>query len=290
MSAMRSLLTFAFAGLVIAGCGGPAAPKPETKKEPVVSVLAKGVEVPLILLRQIEAGSSREGLLVPFMVAEDVTDEAGQILIEKGAVAEGEVTWSRSEGSLSGLMNQPARLAVRFNRTRAAGEESVHLCADVEKPEEAFQFTRENTGRSEVEGGQSLEGALNETVAKSLNEFFTTGDPSRLDAETEARQWLIEATKAPGMEAARAYLDPEAPERASSDSLGRVVKHLQDGTITKLAAPELMLAANALSELGRLASSVDRSLSAKLKGRTIKAYAGTKVTAFVKDEVKVKVS
>lgn len=243
----------------------------------------------MVLLRQIEAGSTREGLLVPFMVAEDVVDDAGHVLIPKGSVAEGEVTWSRSEGSLSGLMNQPARLAVRFNRTRAAGEESVHLCADLKKPDEAFQFTRENTGRSDVEGGQSLEGALNESVAKSLNEFFTSGDPSRLDAETEARQWLIEATKAPGMEAARAYLDPEAPERASQDSLGRVVKHLQDGTITKLAAPELMLAANALSELGRLASSVDRSLGSKLKGRTIKAYAGTKVTAFVKDEVKVKV-
>lgn len=287
---MRSFPAILSFTVLLAGCGGPSPAPSEAKKAPITVALSKGKAVPLILLRQIEAGGSREGLLVPFMVAEDVTDDAGHVLIEKGSVAEGEVTWSRSEGTLGGLMNQPARLAVRFNRTRASGGESVNLCADLEKPDEAFQFTRENTGRSEVESGQTLEGALNETVARSLNEFFTTGDPSRLDAETEARQWLIEATKAPGMEAARAYLDPDAPQRAQAGDLQRVVKHLQDGTITKLAAPELMLAANALSELGRLASSVDRSLGAKLKGRTIKAYAGTKVSAFVKEEVKVKVS
>jgi len=253
-----------------------------------VATLSKGTEVPLILLRPIEAGGSREGLLVPFMVSADVTDEAGHVLIPKGTVAEGEVTWSRSEGTLSGLMNQPARLAVRFNRTRGAGGESVHLCAEIDKPDEAFQFTRENTGLAARFDGPTLDEALSETVAKSLSEFFASGDPSRLEAETEARKWLIEATKAPGLESARAFLDPDAPERAQADDLKRVVKHLQDGTITKLAAPELMLAANALSELGRLASSVDRSLSAKLKGRTIKAYAGTPVTARVADEVKVK--
>src|SRR5262245_27815736 len=110
-------------GCVI-GCG-----RNDSSSEPVGKevTIAKGAEVDLLLLRQIEAGSTREGTLVPFMVAEDVRNPTGDVVIEKGTIAEGEVTWSRSEGTMSGMMRKPARLEVAIKRTRAPGGETILL-------------------------------------------------------------------------------------------------------------------------------------------------------------------
>ena len=76
--------------LLVAGCGANNAGTSGASSAKTAR-LAKGTEVSLVLLRQIEAGSSREGLLVPFMVAEDVKDADGSVLVPKGAIAEGEV-------------------------------------------------------------------------------------------------------------------------------------------------------------------------------------------------------
>lgn len=288
VNASRAVYAVVFVLLLAMGC------KPTSGSAPasVTAIsLAAGTEVPLTLLRQIEAGDAREGLLVPFMVAADVKDSAGSVLISKGSVTEGEVTWSRSEGTLSGLMNQPARLAVKLKHTRGAGDVTVPLCADRDKPDEAYQFTRENTGKPwERDEFDSMDAGLNEAVARSLAEFMETGDASRLSADTQAREWLLQATRKPGLEAARAYLDPEAPERGQAEELERVVRHVRDGSITKLAGGEVMLAVTALQQFGKLAQSVEQSLSGKLKGRTIKAYVGTPVTAYVARDVQVKVS
>lgn len=273
---------------VLAGCSRNT--PSSTTSAPKSLVLAKSTAVSLVLLRQISAGSTREGTLVPFMVAEDVADSSGNVLIPKGTIAEGEVTWSRSEGTLGGLTNRPARLAVAIKRTRGAGGESVHLVTDIEKPDEPYAFTRANTGLPDAqisaEGVAKLSGEeVSRKVQEKIEEFFETGDPRSLREDDEVRQMLSDLTKANDMSAAADMMD-------GSEKLGdieRLVKHVRDGSMTSLAGPQALLAVTALQEMGQLAQSVEHAISSRLKGRTIKAYVGTPVRAFVASDVSVKV-
>ena len=83
---MNRLIPSFFVALVLLfGCSKPGPGQETASTKP--AILAQGTEVPLILLRQIEAGSTREGALVPFMVGEDVRDAEGNVLIPKGTVA-----------------------------------------------------------------------------------------------------------------------------------------------------------------------------------------------------------
>ncbi len=273
------------AGLVaLGGCG---AKEPVKKPEPRVVQLRAGTEVPLVLLRQISAGTTREGTLVPFMVAEDVSVD-GVVVIPKGSIAEGEVTWSRSEGSLGGLMNQPARLAVKLLHTRAADGGAVRLAADANDSEKAYAFNRENTGLDEARVSEDAIAQLKSSdvgqrVEAAIEGFFETGDATKLNMEAEANQWLRGLTRDNDMQSLEKSLDQGGSE------LERMVKHVRDGTITKLAGTEALLAVSAIQELARLGRSIGGHLADRLKGRTIKAYVGTKVEAFVAAETKVKV-
>jgi hypothetical protein len=270
--------------LVALGCGpkGPSAPELKTAS------LSKGAEVPLILLRQLEAGSTREGTLVPFMVAQDVEGPDGIVVIPKGAVAEGEVSWSRSEGTLSGVLGQPARLEVRILRTRSSGGDSVPLQSDSEDERENFEFNRANTGvpDAKISGGgmQGFDSVELETKAlAAIEDFFETGDAQKLNVQDDVREWLYKASEENQMQELRSAMD------SGSSDLTRVIRHVRDGSLTQLAGSELLLAVHAVTQLGRLAHSVERSLSSKLKGRTIKAYVGTPAKAFVAKDVRVKV-
>ena len=279
----------ALALLGVAGCGNMSnstttAPKPGR----LIGVRA-GMEVPLSLLSQIEAGKARKGQLVPFMVTEDVKNDNGDVVIAKGTIAEGEVTWSRSEGTLSAMVNEPARLEVRLKHTRSSGGWPIPLCTDMDKPDEGYQFTRDNTGKPAERNDVGVDPEVTEAAVQAISEFMETGDSSRLNANTRAREWLIKVSKEPGMEAARSFIDPEAPQKAQATDLERVVKHVRDGSITHLAGGEVMLAVAALQEFGNLAHSVEHSISSRLKGRTIKAYVGTPVKAYVAKDVSAKV-
>jgi hypothetical protein len=276
---MRFLPLLALIAIVVqSGCGPKGGAAEVAGPE---AVAPKGAEVSLVLLRQLEAGSTREGTLVPFMVEEDVLNAEGKTVLEKGSIAEGEVTWSRSEGTLSGMMGKPARLEVSIKRTRAPGGETVLLQAGKDDPKENFAFTRGNTGlqdaRVDTQGGQSL----TEQVRDSVDEFFETGDASNLNAREEVREWLRRMASENEMEELREKMD------GSTSDLEKVVRSVRDGSITKLTAPEMVLAVNAVMELGRLAHSVERSIGGKLKGRTIKAFVGTRAKAYISGDAKV---
>src|SRR5687767_7777176 len=222
MNAMRFLpLPILLAFFCICGCGSkdgtPEAIGPE-------AVAPKGAEVSLILLRQVEAGSTREGTLVPFMVGEDVRNAEGQVVLEKGAIAEGEVTWSRSEGTLSGLMRKPARLEVSIKRTRAPGGETIPLQAVIESPEEGYAFTRANTGLQEARVDTQKGASLTEQVRDSVDEFFETGDSSKLDAQEEVREWLRRMASENGMNDLRGKMD------GHTSDLEKVVRSVRDGS------------------------------------------------------------
>ena len=276
---MRILPLSALLGvLFVSGCGPKDGAAAVSGPE---AVAPKGAEVSLVLLRQLEAGSTREGTLVPFMVEEDVRNAEGKTILEKGSIAEGEVTWSRSEGTLSGMMGKPARLEVSIKRTRAPGGETVLLQAEKDDPKGGFAFTRGNTGlqdaRVDTQGGETL----TERVRDSVDEFFETGDASNLDAREEVREWLRRMASENEMDELREKMD------GSTSDLEKVIRSVRDGSITKLTAPEMVLAVNAVMELGRLAHSVERSIGGKLKGRTIKAFVGTRARAYIADDTKV---
>lgn len=273
----RSACFLLFVSIALWGCGSQTSSGAAGGKAATVE---KGIEVPLVLLRQIEAGSTREGTLVPFMVAEDVRNRAGDIVIEKGAIAEGEVTWSRSEGMLSGMMRNPARLEVAIKRTRAPGGETIALVSVPDDPEKNFGFTRANTGLPDARI-DNQRNDLTVRVQESIDEFFETGDASSLDAREEVREWVRRMAAENGMSDLRQKMD------GSTSDLEKVVRNVRDGSITGLTGPEMVLALNAVVELGRLAHSVSRSIESKLKGRTIKAFVGTPAKAFVASDTTV---
>ena len=264
--------------LIVCGCGpkdgAVAVSGPET-------LAPKGAEVSLILLRQLEAGSTREGTLVPFMVAADVQNAEGKTILEKGSIAEGEVKWSRSEGTLSGMMGKPARLEVSIKRTRAPGGETVLLQAGREDPNDGYAFNRGNTGLQDARVDTQQSTTLNEQIRESIDEFFETGDASNLDAREEVREWVRRMASENGMEELKGKMD------GSTSDLEKVVRSVRDGSITKLTAPEMVLAVHAVIELGRLAHSVERSIGGKFKGRTIKAFVGTPAKAYIAEDAKV---
>jgi hypothetical protein len=105
-----------------------AAPKP----------LANGTPIRLILADDLTSGGAKEGSTVRFVLN---TDLGRDELPKMGELVTGTVTWSRSEGTLGGLTNRPARLKVKID---SLGPYS--LSASREEAQEDFEFNRENTG------------------------------------------------------------------------------------------------------------------------------------------------
>ncbi len=276
--------------VALVGCSSKA---PDPEKPLKTARLAEGARVELLLLRQLSAGGSKKDTAVPFQVAKDVVDGAGNVVIRQGTIAEGKVVWSRSEGTLSGMLGQPARLAVKFEATQAVDGIKVSLCASAEKPDDPYHFTQKNTGKpwerkdfdkvAESEGRQMLE-----AFASSLNQYLETGEGGLADGHY--REWLQRIAQDPGMEALRRYVDSNALDKREESELGSVLRDISAGRLDRISGGEAMLAFSALTQLSRVVQAAEHSLSRRLKGRTIKAYIGTPASAYVSSEVTVRLS
>ena len=98
------------------------------------------------------------------MVTRDVKATDDRVLIPRGAIAYGRVSWSRSAGALSKVVNEPPRLAVSIDRTTAIDDQSVYLRATATG--EPHHYSGKNTGtRSATEG---LAAALNDKDIKQV--------------------------------------------------------------------------------------------------------------------------
>ncbi len=113
--------------------------------EPLQSV-PRGVEIKLILMKELNSGGSVIREEVPFMVSEDVVVD-GRVLIREGTIATGVIKQVRREGALSAMLfDKPARLAVELGQTWDYLGRKVPLFARLNgKDRRLYQFNRDNT-------------------------------------------------------------------------------------------------------------------------------------------------
>jgi hypothetical protein len=258
------------AALVMASCASQA-PEPATVPVP------PGTPVPLILARQISAGDIAEGAFVPFLVSEDVVID-GKVVIPRGSPAGGTVTWSRSEGTLSGLMNKPARLEVRIDFVRLESG-PMQVATDPTEPKKPYAFTRENTGipaadTAKVE--ELLKDEVNRKLAEKLGELFEGKTPDLSTPESQATLQKIAADM--GLNDTTKLLNDG---KSNAGQIAGTIERLQRGDLSGLAKGELSLSLGAVIELANLVGGFGDRISRSLKGRTIRAYPGTKVTAYL---------
>ncbi len=305
---MRSRTTILFFAVIAAAFAGCQPPEGGPDSVARYGTLSAGTELVLSLLRQLEAGRAREGEKVPLVVSRDVRDAQGNVLIPQGSVVNGEVSWSRSEGSLSGIANQPARLAIRVPEMRTPDGEEVRLVAHLDKPDEPFMFTRANTGLpdgnglSTIDGGEpaerrpeipdmarSLHRQEMERVRAEIESALSSGDFDRL-ADKEFRLAFERVADRLGLPETKKIVEAKTGERCDLDSAKAFVHGVESGTLVKLAAPEFAAGLSALKELGIVAREIDSKVRGMLKGRTIRAYVGTPVRVFVAESKRMRVA
>ncbi|MFQ3667491.1 MAG: hypothetical protein SNJ74_05390 [Fimbriimonadaceae bacterium] len=249
--------------------------------------LPAGTRVSLRLLATLEAGQAREGAPVVLMVAEDVRGPDGRVAIRQGALARGEVVWSRSEGTLSGLLGEPARLHVRLDKVLAVDGSELALAADPADPDKPYEFTRANTRPAPQPA--RLESALQDEEVRKLAEQLAMAYAGERDTEflrdESSRAALNRLAEKLSLDETRRLLG------AGGQPANRIVGTLdlvRRGDIRALAAGDAALGLAAVGELANVAGQVGSRFSRMLRGRTIRAFAGTEVEAFLAESAQVR--
>ena len=236
-----------------------------------------GTEVPLILLTELSSGGSDHGAEVAFMVSKDVISDDNRVLIPRGAIAYGRVAWSRAAGAISKFLNEPARLSVSIDRTVSVDGKTVYLKATNTKDNEPLHFTGENTGIERA--SDELEKILADEASKKALENMLGG----LAGKDMGSNDIIAAL------AARLNLSAtkQLAEANSLKDLVGVLKGIAAGQVTRVATGHAILVIDSIGELAGIRKSVGDRISGLFKGRNIKAFPGTPVTAYVAEKLMV---
>jgi len=247
--------------------------------------VVQGASVPLILMRELEAGKVKEGEEVLFIVAQDVKAQDGGIAIAKGAAVKGVVAQSRGENMLSGITNRPARLAVKFEEVKAVDGTVIPLSATLEGGDEAMHsFTRANTGKQDVVEKLtklSADADVKATLDQIKDSFAEGKAPDFSDPKT--KEALAKISKELDLKAlGKAIAEDRAGEVAdalkSTRDVGSAARALTGGSLTLAAVLELA------DVMGNVGSKFSRVLG----GRSIRAYPGTEATAYVAQTAQVR--
>lgn len=260
---MRLLL--GLVGLVLAGCQAEPVAGTGAAATPQSSVIAAGTPVKLVLLDELTSGGSDKGATVHLALAEPA--EGLPVLSPATAT----VAWSRTEGTLGGLSNRPARLNVTLKNLTGPNGEEIPLSADPKEPKD-YEFNRTNTGRPE----SNDPGEENEEAQKAVQELVRQGQSGGLDPKQ-----VGELAKRLGMS--------ETSKLVEADRLNEVGKLFQTvrggGSLAALASGAPVAAA---LELVNLAGDVGHRMGRRFGGRNIRAYPGTIVQAYVARETTIK--
>lgn len=233
----------------------------------------EGTEVPLILLTELSSGGSEKGKDVAFMVSADVVSSDNRVLIPKGAIAYGKVEWSRAAGAISKFLNEPARLAVTIDRTVAVDGKTVMLKAT--KNNEPFHFTGDNTGIDRA--SDELEKILADEETKKSLQKMLEGLSGADMGDSKIISMLAERLNLGSMRKL-------ADTNSLNDLIG-ALKGIAAGEIARVATGQATLVIEAIAELAGIRKTVGDRISGLFKGRNIKAFPGTPVTAYVAKEV-----
>jgi hypothetical protein len=273
------LAAAALIACAVAGCKG--------KPEPKYGVLSKDVEVPLILIKELQAGADAVGTIVPFMAAEDAVDPAGNVVVRKGAVAYGKVVRSRAEGTLSALVNQPARLEITIFKIEGVDRSEIKLSAVKGGAQtEPLELNRANTGKPD--NSQKLDQAWDneeyQQELRSLAQLIQTSKNSDLSANPATSDLLKKLSTDLDLRSTAGLKD-----KSDVDKVARMLGQIATGQndLEALGAAS-MGQLGAVIELTKVVGYVGNRLGDALKGRTIRAHVGTPLKAYVVEEVRVR--
>jgi len=281
MNSNNRWFLIAIVGLVGAGAGYAFLVRPNAGKSISSEIGAKtapvkvapGTKIPLTLMQELESGGTPTGTKVSFMVNQDVEAD-GTVAIPKGSVVIGEVSWSRREGSLDGLMQRPARLNLKFKEAILADGKTVPIGGSPDSDE--FEFNRDNTTPDREPEATAENPAVEEALTK-LRTKLLESDPD-----------LREEDLSPLLEGLAGNLKLQSTERILKQNelseVNQLLKQLKGtGGVASLATGQAELAIAAVQELAQLANGVGRRMDRMLRGRNIKAYMGTEIELVVRD-------
>ncbi len=264
--------------LLVVGCKssntGPGSPQTS------VVTLPGGTSVPLRLATSLHAGREKEGNHVLLVVDQDVLSN-GIVVVPKGTVVMGSISQSRSEGTLSSLMNQPARLAVKVPVLTVQGSD---VALELEKGDE-FEFDRANTSVASIDLKRQLEDPKSRELLVQLVQSLDSANVSAA-LEGTAEESLREVAESCGLtELAKASSLQKDSVRTMLDSLST-----PQGIARLASGGDLELALQATSQLIRLGESAADRLGKSLKGRTIRAPIGMRIEARTAAPLTVKIA
>jgi hypothetical protein len=228
-------------------------------------------EVSLLLLTELSAGGSPEGKRVALLVTEDFTAPNGTN-VPKGSIAYRKVHWSRSAGALSGLFNEPARLAIKLDSVAGMDGNPVALVPVGADKEGVFHFHGGNTGIERA--SDAIEEVLNDAGAKEALEVMLGGLLGKEMGSNEVVALLAKRLSLANI-----------AKLVEVNSLGDLVgtfKSIAAGEITRIGTAHAGIVIEAVTELTGLRKSVGDRIAGLFRGRTIRAYPGTPVRAIVK--------
>jgi hypothetical protein len=257
-------------------------PKVATRKETASKSQAlnldAGTPVELLLLKPLHSGDAEVGEEAELIVTKDVKDSSGNVCVPIGARATLEVVRSREGSVATSLVNQPARLEVRFLSIKVDGKE-VPLCANQDDPMDTMELTRDTASRSEASA------ALKELWEHAETQEFLSQLSDRMNGEggedfddPDSRRIMKDVAQQLGMKAM-------AKVGADGESVGSLIDTARRART--ISVTEVGLALQAITELGRVAGGVDRGLRGTIKGRNIKVPIGTRLTAYVARDTKI---
>lgn len=279
---------FAVVALAIVGLGSwylvanrkPVDAGPSSRSEANRSLLRKGTVVHLTLLQPLHSGQAKVGDKVLFVVSEPVRAAGGEEMIPVGTCALATVTQSRAAGTLSQLLRQPARLAIRFDGIITSAGERIELAANGETNE--YAFTRDNTGPvvSEATLSALLEHPETQRALSKLAQSAERGDLGDLDSDRESAATIAQAARRLGLTRIA-----KSAEEAKLSEVGALLDKLKSSPGNAVVSSGASLLA--VVELAALASGTDDWLRGRLKGPNIRAHPGTVVEATVRQDTRI---
>jgi hypothetical protein len=230
--------------------------------------------IKLVLLERVSSGI-KVGSKVPMLVAQDVKDKSGKVVIKADTSAYADVVVSRKSGTISNVLATPARLELKFENTFSAGKKPLSL--ESSSGTDFLVLNRKNT--SEMPRDPKVEAAWKNPQQRELIEnlvsCYTANSPCALSAQQAS---LLQ-------------------QNASSLSLTNTAQLCQSGHFSVLngfmtslrsgsnfvcpAGVELATVCSCAVEVANLCHRSSGYLGGRFAGRNIVAEPGTEIEAVV---------
>jgi len=235
--------------------------------------------VKLILLKELSSGATAQGSVVPFIVAEDVKDSSGSVLVKAGTPAFGQVVSSRREGALSAsVLDRPARLSIKLLQTQGADNKPLNLSF----PNNIKELTRENSTEAAINPGiaAAWKDPQKRAIAEKLVKLYTGESAQALTAQEQST--LINDAKKLSLE--------QTAQLVQNNKLAPLAEFLHNLRAAQTSALALNATApgieplaliGAVQELNQLTRAGRGYLGKRVAGRNILAPAGLVLDAYV---------